>query len=146
VAERDATAGAGPPPGPVDLESWKAAVTDPSGTRFAALSAAGIVLEGSVFAEPIGGRDNVFRTLRLSAILFERLDFTHETCAPDRTYLEWSAHAAGTELSGLTALTLDTHGVVTHVALLHRPLAAVESFSARLQAARDDARVNELTS
>jgi hypothetical protein len=145
VAEHAARAGAGSPRGPVDLESWKAAVSDASGTRFAALVAADVVLEGSVFAEPIEGRDNVFRTLRLSAGLFERLDFTHETCAPDRTYLEWRARAAGTDLSGLTALTLDKHGLVTRVALLHRPLAALKSFSAQLEAARDGARINPPT-
>jgi hypothetical protein len=146
VAGRAPAADVGSPPGPVDIESWKAAVNDASGARFAALAAADVVLEGSVLEAPIEGRDSVLRTLRLSAGLYERLDFTHQTRAPGRTYLEWSARAAGAELSGLTALTLDEHGLVTHVALMHRPLAAVESFSARLRAERDEAYVSELTS
>ena len=48
-------------------------------------------------------------------------------------HLEWRAEAfGGTELLGITVLTKDPSGVITHIAIHHRPLDAVLQFSRHL--------------
>lgn len=115
-----------------DLASWKAAFADESGRQFSEIVAPDAVLEGSVFARPIIGRDAIWEVLRLSGSLYDRLEFTHELASSDRTYLEWEATALGLEIRGLTVLTKDTHGRIIRLALHHRPLGAVAHFSAEL--------------
>jgi hypothetical protein len=115
-----------------DLASWEAAFADDSGRQCSEIVAPDAVLEGSVLAHPIIGRDAIWNILRLSGSLYDRLEFTHELASPDRTYLEWEATALGLEIWGLTALTKDTQGHIIRVALHHRPLGAVTRFSAEL--------------
>jgi hypothetical protein len=122
----------GDTPSGADLAGWKAAFADDSGRQFGDIVASDAVLEGSVFANPITGRDAIWSVLRLSGSLYERLDFTHEVVSFDRTYLEWEARALGLQIWGLTALTKDTEGRVTGIALHHRPLGVVTRFSAQL--------------
>jgi hypothetical protein len=120
------------PPGAADLKGWRAAFADDSGARFSEIVAPAAVLEGSVFAHPITGRDEIWHVLRLSGSLYDRLEFTHEVIAADRTYLEWEASASGLQIWGVTALTKDTEGHVIRVAMTIRPLGAVNRFSAAL--------------
>ena len=120
------------PLGAADLKGWRAAFADESGARFSEIVAPTAVLEGSVFAHPIIGRDEIWNVLRLSGSLYDRLEFTHEVIAADRTYLEWEASAFGLQIWGVTALTKDIEGHVIHVAMTIRPLGAVNRFSAEL--------------
>ena len=62
----------------------------------------------------------------------ERLRSTHESAAPDRRYLEWELEALGQRFQGVTVLTLDSSGLIDHVALHHRPLGGVLAFSAEM--------------
>jgi hypothetical protein len=120
------------PLGVPDMAAWKAAFADESGQRFSELVAREVVLEGSVFAQPIAGRDAVWNALRVSGSIYDRLEFTHEVISEDRTYLEWEASAVGVEISGVTALTTHRGGSITRIALHHRPFGAVTRFSAEL--------------
>jgi hypothetical protein len=122
----------GVPPNGADLAGWKAAFADDSGRQFGDIVASDAVLEGSVFADPITGRDAIWSVLKLSGSLYDSLEFTHEVVLPDRTYLEWEARGLGLQIWGLTALTKDTQGRITRIALHHRPLDAVTRFSAQL--------------
>jgi hypothetical protein len=115
-----------------DLAGWKAAFADDSGRQFGDIVASDAVLEGSVFAHPITGRDAIWSVLKLSGSLYDRLEFTHEVVSSDRTYLEWEARGLGLQICGLTALTKDTRGRITRIALHHRPLGVVTRFSAQL--------------
>jgi hypothetical protein len=126
------TGATGAPPNGADLAGWKAAFADDSGRRFGEIVASDAVLEGSVFAHPITGRDTIWSVLKLSGSLCDMLEFTHEVVSPDRTYLEWEARGLGLQIWGLTALTKDTQGRIIRIALHHRPLGVVTWFSAQL--------------
>jgi hypothetical protein len=118
------------PPRATGVAAWKAAFANESGKRFSDLVAREAVLEGSVFAHPVTGRDAVWNALRLSGSIYDRLEFTREVITEDRTYLEWEASAVDLHMSGVTALTTPRGGSITHIALHHRPLDAVTRFSA----------------
>jgi hypothetical protein len=126
------TGTAGAPPNGADLAGWKAAFADDSGRQFGDIVASDAVLEGSVFAHPITGRDAIWSVLKVSGSLYDLLEFTHEVVSADRTYLEWEARGLGLQIWGLTALTKDTQGQITRIALHHRPLGVVTRFSAQL--------------
>lgn len=118
------------PPVRARIETWRTAFSDPSGVGFNRMAAPDVALEGSIFPEPIEGRESVFRAMRLAASLYDRLDFVHEAVLPDRTYMEWEATAFGLAISGVTVLTIDSDGWLTRIALHHRPLGVVQRFSA----------------
>ena len=122
----------GDTPNGADLAGWKAAFADDSGRRFGDIVTSDAVLEGSVLAHPITGRDAIWSVLKLSGSLYDRLEFTHEVVSSDRTYLEWEARGLGLQIRGLTALTKDSQGRVTGIALHHRPLGVVTRFSDQL--------------
>ena len=61
---------------PVTIAAWRAAVRDDSGKRFAELVHEDVVIEGSVFATPIKGRDAVRNAIRQSSGLYDRLERT----------------------------------------------------------------------
>jgi hypothetical protein len=115
------------------IETWETAFADDSGASFSAVAAPDLALEGSNFTETINGRDSVFRAMRLSASLYDRLELVHEAVLADRTDMEWEASAFGLAISGVTVLTIDSGGWLVQVALRHRPLGAVERFSAEFR-------------
>lgn len=116
------------------IQTWETAFSDSSGEAFGAMAAPTVALEGSIFPQTISGRDAVFRAMRLSASLYDKLSFVHEAVLPDRTYMEWEASAFGLAIAGATVLTIDPGGWLTKIALHHRPFAVVERFSAEFQA------------
>jgi len=122
------------PPNPVTIAAWRAAVSDDSGKAFAELVHEDVVLEGSVFASPIAGREAVRNAMRQSSRLYDRLEFTYETQSTDRTYFEWEGAALGLPVWGVTAISLGTDGLISRVVLSHRPLAVVDRFAAALSA------------
>jgi SnoaL-like domain len=117
---------------PVTIATWRAAVSDDSGKTFAELVHEDVILEGSVFASPITGREHVRNAMQQSSRLYDRLEFTHETQSTDRTYFEWEGAALGSPVWGMTAITLEEDGRVACVVLNHRPLDLVLKFSAAL--------------
>src|SRR5258708_1037330 len=122
------------PRNPVTIAAWRAAVSDDSGKAFAELVHEDVVLEGSVFASPIAGREAVRNAMRQSSRLYDRLEFTYETQSTDRTYFEWEGAALGLPVWGVTAISLGTDGLISRVVLSHRPLAVVDRFAAALSA------------
>jgi hypothetical protein len=114
------------------LPIWRRALGDKSGATFAEVAAPHVRLEGSIYATPIDGRDNVWTSLRAAGGITDALRFTHESTAPDRSYLEWELDALGQRFQGVTVLTLDRSGLIENVALHHRPLGGVLAFSAEL--------------
>jgi hypothetical protein len=114
------------------LPVWRRALTDESGGTFGEVVTPELRLEGSIFATPIDGRENVWKSLRAAAAITDRLSFTHESTASDRSYLEWELEALGGHFEGVTVLTVDDSGLIDNVALHHRPLGAVLAFSAEM--------------
>ena len=114
------------------LPVWTEALRDESGATFARAAAPHIRLEGSIFATPIDGREKVWTSLRAAGGITDSLSFTHESTAPDRSYLEWELEALGQRFQGVTVLTFDSAGLISNVAIHHRPLGAVLAFSAEM--------------
>src|SRR5882757_4557577 len=114
------------------LPIWREALSDRSGVAFGEVVAPHVRLEGSIFATPIEGREKVWTSLRAAGAITDRLSFTHESTASDRSYLEWEAEALAQRFRGVTVLTVDGSGLIENVALHHRPLGAVLAFSAEL--------------
>jgi hypothetical protein len=106
---------------PVTIATWRAAVSDDSGEAFAELAQEDAVLEGSVFPQPIAGREAVRNAMRQSSRLYDRLEFTHEAQSIDRTYFEWEGSTLGLPVWGVTAISLGVDGRVARVVLSHRP-------------------------
>jgi hypothetical protein len=120
------------PPNTVTIAAWRSAVSDESGKLFAELVHEDVVLEASVLARPVTGREDVRNAIRQSSRLYDQLEFTHETQSTDRTYFEWKGAALGLPLRGLTAISVAADGRISHVVLSHRPLDVVEKFAAAL--------------
>ena len=114
------------------LPIWTGALRDESGATFRQVAAPHVRLEGSIFASPIDGREKVWTSLRAAGGITDALRFTHESAAPDRSYLEWELEALGQRFHGVTVLTLDSSGTLDSVAIHHRPLGALLAFSAEM--------------
>ncbi|MDX6653914.1 MAG: hypothetical protein QOH18_615 [Solirubrobacterales bacterium] len=112
--------------------TWKQALADRSGAGFRDIAAPNVRLEGSIFAKPIEGRDNVWTSFRAAAGITENLAFIHEAAAGDRRYLEWEQEALGRRIEGVSVLVFDDAGLIESVAIHHRPLDAVLAFSAEM--------------
>ncbi|WP_406490341.1 alpha/beta hydrolase [Streptomyces sp. NBC_01604] len=112
---------------------WRDAFASKTDAAFAAAFAEDIVLEASVLAIPVHGRDQVKATMSAASRIYESLEFVQETTEGPRTYLEWEATAfGGHEIFGVTVLTKDDADRIAHVAIHHRPLEAALRFSAEL--------------
>ncbi|MGW5464046.1 alpha/beta fold hydrolase [Streptomyces sp. NPDC003996] len=128
-----------PPDGPRDPKAprekgWTSAFAQKSAAVFAEAFAADVVLEASVLARPVEGRDQVKSVMGAASAVYESLRFTRETTNGSRTYLEWEATAfGGRPIEGVTILTKDASGRIVRAAIHHRPLDAVNRFSAELR-------------
>jgi hypothetical protein len=71
--------------------------------------------------------------METASAYYAGLVFTHEAVSGPRTYVEWEAEApTGTRFNGVTVLTRDADGLISHVAIHHRPLDAALEFSAEM--------------
>jgi hypothetical protein len=89
----------------------------------------------------VSGRENVKCVMEAASKIYENLKFT-EQAADGRQYVEWKAHAFESKsLSGITVITRNAAGAITHLAIHHKPLGEALKFSAeigqRLQGAID---------
>jgi hypothetical protein len=66
------------------LPTWAEALGDESGAMFRELVAPDVRLEGSVFATPVDGRENVWTTMHTGGGITDKLTFTHESTTSDR--------------------------------------------------------------
>ena len=112
---------------------WTQAFANQSAAAFGAAFADAVVLEASVLARPVKGREQVMQVMGAASEIYESLVFTHAASAGERSYLEWTATAfGGMVLDGVTILTKDTDGQIVRAAIHHRPLGDVLRFSAEL--------------
>jgi hypothetical protein len=114
-------------------DMWSAAVSDISGNTFAASVSPDFVLEGSIFMQPITGRDSAFAALRASSGIYDSLQFTREPPGNGRLYLEWEGLALNEKLAGVTVLSLDAKGKISGAAIHCRPLGAAIAFSEEMR-------------
>lgn len=128
------TAGSGSTAQGVRPQKWTSAFGNKSADAFGEAFAEDVVLEASVLARPIEGREQVKQVMGTASAVYESLVFTREATSERRTYLEWEATAFGGEsLRGITILTKDTDGQIVRAAIHHRPLNAALRFSAELR-------------
>jgi hypothetical protein len=112
---------------------WKRAFERRSAADFADALAEDVVLEATVMYKPIVGRENVKLVMEAASKLYENLIFTDQAVGSVPQYVEWKALAfKGAELAGVTVITRNKTGAITHVAIHHRPLQAVIQFSSLL--------------
>lgn len=65
--------------------------------------------------------------------VYERLEFVRKAQDGPRTYLEWEAAAfGGFQMKGITILTRDDEGLITEIAIHHRPIGAVLQINAKV--------------
>ncbi len=92
-----------------------------------------VVLEGATLNKPILGRENVQHVMEAASKIYEHLVFTTKAADGHRQYLEWTAIAFhGVELAGVTVITRNEAGSISHLAIHHRPLQGALLFSQRL--------------
>jgi hypothetical protein len=124
--------------GPI-AQAWLDAISDDRAPLFAEATVSNVRLEGSVFARPFCGTREVYAALRTAGGIYDSLTFTHEAVAGARTYLEWEAKALGLDIAGVTVLTRAENARICGIAIHHRPLAAVLSFSVEMRGRLDAA-------
>jgi hypothetical protein len=103
-----------------------------SASAFASAFAEDVVLEASTLYRPVSGRENVKCVMEAASKIYENLEFT-EQAADGHRYVEWKAHAFGNKgLSGITVITRNAAGAITHLAIHHKPLGEALKFSAEI--------------
>lgn len=114
-------------------EEWTEAFAAKSNDAFGEAFASNVVLEASALRKPLSGRTAVQAVMGTASRIYESLTFTHQAENGPRTYFEWEATAfGGTALNGITILRKNDAGQIEHIAIHHRPLDALLSFSAEL--------------
>ena len=114
-------------------EGWTEAFAAKSGAAFAQAFAPDVQLQATALVRPLVGSEVVQQVMAAASGIYESLVFTQQTVAGARTYLEWEATAfGGTQLLGVTVLVKDEEGSITEVAIHHRPLPALLTFSSHL--------------
>ena len=112
---------------------WKGAFAERSASAFADAFSDDVVLEASALNAPIVGRENVKRVMEAASKVYESLIFTDQAVEGRRQYVEWKARAFdGVDLSGVTVITRNEAGSISHLAIHHRPLQGALLFSHRL--------------
>jgi hypothetical protein len=117
----------------VEPQGWTNAFNEKSSDAFGKALADDVVLEATALRKPLSGRADVQTTLETASQLYESLIFTQEATNGRRTYIEWEATACDkVALYGITVLRKNDAGQIEHVAIHHRPLDALLTFSAEL--------------
>jgi hypothetical protein len=112
---------------------WQRAFAQRSASAFASAFAEDVVLEASTLYRPVSGRENVKCVMEAASRIYEDLQFTVQVADRHHQYVEWKAHAFGGKgLSGITAITRNAAGAITHLAIHHRPLGEALKFSAEI--------------
>lgn len=113
--------------------AWTDAFAAKSADAFGSAFAEDVVLEATALLKPLIGRNNVQTSMGAASNYYTSLTFTHEATHAERTYIEWEATgASGVRFSGITVLTRNDAGLIRHISISHRPLAAVLEFSAEM--------------
>ena len=114
-------------------ESWTGAFAAKSEEAFGGAFADDVVLEAAALLVPVKGRSDVKTVMSTASNYYKDLRFTHEATNGPRTYVEWEATgASGVQFSGVTVLTRNEEGLIQHISISHRPLAAILEFSGEM--------------
>lgn len=107
----------------VELD-YAAAWAAQSQEEFAKAFAEDIVFEVPlVMTRPVRGRADVSFLLGTVSKVYETQRFTHQATNGARTYLDWELTVFdGEVMRGVTAITRDDEGKITHLAVYHRPM------------------------
>ncbi|MFJ9098634.1 alpha/beta fold hydrolase [Streptomyces sp. NPDC102405] len=113
-------------------EAWTSAFEERTEESFANALAPNVRMEASALAKPLERKEQVEGLMAMASSTCESLDFVRKVQDGPRTYLEWEATAfGGFEMKGITILTRDDQGLITEIAIHHRPLGAVVQFAAK---------------
>jgi hypothetical protein len=114
----------------VTEESWTGAFAAKTEEAFGEAFAEDVILEAAVLLVPVQGRADVKTVMNAASNYYASLKFTHEATNGPRTYIEWEASGpSGVQFKGITILTRNEDGLIEHIAISHRPLAAILEFS-----------------
>jgi hypothetical protein len=114
-------------------ESWTGAFAAKSEEAFGGAFADDVVLEAAALLVPVTGRADVQTVMATASNYYKDLRFTHEAANGHRTYVEREATgASGVEFSGVTVLARNEEGLIQHISISHRPLAAILEFSGEM--------------
>jgi pimeloyl-ACP methyl ester carboxylesterase len=115
-------------------DGWRRGFAEQSRDRFAATFAGDVVLDATTLLDPVEGRDQVAATLATASSIYESLEFTAEVHSGSTSYLQWRATAFdGMALRGVTILDRGPDGLITGIAIHHRPLGAVLRFASEIR-------------
>jgi hypothetical protein len=104
--------------------------TSQPASPFGAPLSGDVIFEAAVLRRPLHGRQEADAVLQAAGGYYASYVPSRKTVDGDRTYLEWEARLpSGTELSGVTVLTVNADGQIARIAVHHRPLDAALEFS-----------------
>jgi hypothetical protein len=112
---------------------WRAIISRDSPESFASVFVRDPVLVASIANAAVYGAAAIHSFFKTSASMYETIDFTTESSAARRTFLEWKGTAlAGKNIEGITVIARDAAGLIERIELYHRPLAIVLEFANEL--------------
>ncbi|MCX5522453.1 alpha/beta hydrolase [Streptomyces bobili] len=116
-------------------EAWTSAFEQRTQESFGLALSPNVRMEASALAKPLERKEQVEALMAGVSSVYERLEFVRKVQDGPRTYLEWEATAfGGFEMKGITILTRDDEGLITEIAIHHRPLGAVLQINAKVGA------------
>ncbi|MFM9596486.1 alpha/beta fold hydrolase [Streptomyces scabiei] len=114
-------------------EAWTSAFQQRTEGAFGLALSPNVRMEASALARPVERKEHVEALMGAVSSVYERLDFVRKAQDGPRTYLEWEAAAfGGFEMKGITILTHDDDGLITEIAIHHRPIGAVLQINAKV--------------
>ncbi|MFF0190198.1 alpha/beta fold hydrolase [Streptomyces sp. NPDC005244] len=129
VAEESASNAADDRP----AEAWTSAFEQRTEDAFSAALSPNVRMEASALAKPVERKEHVEALMTAVSSVYERLEFVRKAQDGPRTYLEWEAVAfGGFQMKGITILTRDDEGLITEIAIHHRPIGAVLQINAKV--------------
>lgn len=116
------------PPG----TAWLEIVSRSSLGSFSRAFSENPILQATVLVSPIVGAPAIHEFFSATRLMFERIEFIHETRSASRACLEWDGVFQGLDISGATILAYDVHGAIEHIRLYHFPLEQLNCFATEL--------------
>ncbi|MFF9777988.1 alpha/beta fold hydrolase [Streptomyces sp. NPDC013978] len=114
-------------------EAWTSAFKQRTQESFGLALSPNVRMEASALAKPVERKEHVEALMTAVSSVYERLEFVRKAQDGPRTYLEWEAAAfGGFEMKGITILTRDDEGLITEIAIHHRPIGAVLQINAKV--------------
>ncbi|MDX3233519.1 alpha/beta hydrolase [Streptomyces sp. ME19-01-6] len=114
-------------------KAWTSAFEQRTEESFAAALSPNVRMEASALTKPLERKEQVEALMAAVSSLYERLEFVRKVQDGPRTYLEWEASAfGGFAMKGITILTRDDEGLITEIAIHHRPFGAVAQINAKV--------------